>query len=355
MSGRRIHVELVAPAELRRRVEAALGEGFELRGGESETLDARIVSELEQGERAGAASAPRGRDGIPTVALLPQDASTRAVRECFRQGAAEVLFPEELETALAGALRRCVERARARESQEAATTSMATGLGSRARRLADALERLRSAYDETLAALVAALDSRERETACHSQRVAAFAALLGMRAGIAGEGLENLYRGALLHDIGKIGIPDAILLKRGELMPAEWEVMRQHPEIGAGLLKGISFLRGAIEVPLTHHEAWDGSGYPRGLRGEEIPVASRIFAVVDTYDALRSERPYKAAMSHADSLEVLRRVSGTRLDPSLVDRFRAEPEASWRRLAATASRSSTFRRVLHVCREGMGG
>jgi HD-GYP domain-containing protein (c-di-GMP phosphodiesterase class II) len=355
MSARRIRVELVAPTELRRRVEAVLGEGFELGGEQSETPDARIVSEPERRERAGAARALRGRDEIPTVALLPQDASTRAVRECFRQGAADVLFTEELESALACALQRCVERARAREGQDAPTTSTATGLGSRGRRLADALERLRSAYDETLAALVAALDSRERETACHSQRVAAFAALLGVRTGIVGEGLENLYRGALLHDIGKIGIPDAILLKRGELEPEEWEVMRRHPEIGAGLLEGISFLRGAIEVPLTHHEAWDGSGYPRGLRREEIPVASRIFAVVDTYDALRSERPYKAAMSHADSLEVLCRVSRTRLDPVLVERFGAEPEASWRRLAESASRSSTFRRVLHVCREEIGG
>jgi putative nucleotidyltransferase with HDIG domain len=285
------------------------------------------------------------------VLLLPRDLPSQTLRDCYREEAADVVFTDELETALPAALRRVLERARTAQTEEETSAHMAAELGSRARSLVDALDRLRSAYDETLAGLVAALDTRERETACHSQRVAAYAVLLGMRLGVEGRPLESLYRGALLHDIGKIGIPDSILLKPGALEPGEWEIMRSHPQIGADIVAQISFLKDAVEVPLAHHEAWDGSGYPAGMRGGEIPLAARIFAVVDTYDALRSERPYKPAQEHREVLEIMDQAAGQRLDPHLVAGFAGEPEESWLHLAEVAKKDGTFAAALQACRE----
>ncbi len=333
------------------RVRATLGEPFEPTCDLQGTLDIRVVDPAHLG-----GDAPRVlrrfrlRDPrVPTVVLLSRQANAEVLRDCYREEVSEVVFTDELEAALATALHRAVERARNAESEEENAAHMATELGARARRLALTLDRLRGAYDETLTALVAALDTRERETACHSQRVAAYAVLLAIREGLEGEPLEELYRGALLHDIGKIGIPDSILLKPGKLDAKEWEVMRSHAQIGASLLGHVSFLSTSVEVPLAHHEAWDGSGYPRGLRGEEIPVSARIFAVVDTYDALRSERPYKAAMEHGACLEVMAGTAGKRLDPSLVRRFSEEPQASWTRLSAGAEADGTFAGALRAC------
>jgi HD-GYP domain-containing protein (c-di-GMP phosphodiesterase class II) len=221
--------------------------------------------------------------------------------------------------------------------------------GKRERDLEEALAAASEAYDQTLAALVAALDQRERETAGHSQRVAAYAVRLGAGVGIDGPALEDLYRGALLHDIGKIGIPDAVLLKAGELDEAEWRVMREHAQLGADLLARISFLHGAADVPLAHHEAWDGSGYPRGLKGAKIPLAARVFAVVDSYDAIRSERPYKPAETHTRALELLGGEAGRRLDPDLVEAFAAESPAVWERLAARVRPGWTFCDALEAC------
>jgi HD-GYP domain-containing protein (c-di-GMP phosphodiesterase class II) len=133
--------------------------------------------------------------------------------------------------------------------------------------------------------------------------------------------LAHIRRGALLHDIGKMGIPDSILLKTGPLTPDEWVIMRKHPTYAFELLSPISFLHPAIEIPYCHHEWWDGSGYPRGLKGEEIPLAARLFAVVDVWDALCSDRPYRAEWPKARVREHIRKESGTHFDPKVVDVF----------------------------------
>ncbi|MFQ5514945.1 MAG: HD-GYP domain-containing protein [Myxococcota bacterium] len=223
-------------------------------------------------------------------------------------------------------------------------------LDSQARELAAALDALKHAYDETLAALVAALDHRERETAGHSQRVALYAVWLGLHIGLHEEELENLYRGALLHDIGKIGIPDAVLLKPGPFTPEEWDVMQGHARIGAEILSRISFLKPASDVPLAHHEAWDGSGYPAGLRGLAIPLHARIFAIVDSYDAIRTERPYKAAQPHEQAVARLRSAAGQRLDPELVGTFVGVAGDVWDGLAGRTEQGSSFETVLEICR-----
>jgi len=203
------------------------------------------------------------------------------------------------------------------------------------RRERRALEETAEAHRETIAALASSLDLRERETALHSKRVQEYALLLARRLGIKeGDTLEGLEMGALLHDVGKIGVPDGILLKKGGLTDEERDVVRRHPGLGASLLQRIPFLSGAREIVESHHEKFDGSGYPKGLRGEEIPIGARIFAVVDVFDALTTDRPYKTALSYRSAADSLANGRGTHFDPDVVDAFLKIP---FRDLAETAS------------------
>jgi PAS domain S-box-containing protein/putative nucleotidyltransferase with HDIG domain len=186
---------------------------------------------------------------------------------------------------------------------------------------------LEQAYDSTLEGWSRALDLRDRETQGHTQRVARMAIRLARLLGLDEESLIHLRRGALLHDIGKMGIPDCILLKPGPLTDDEWQVMRAHTTLGRDMLAAIDYLQPVLDIPLCHHEWWDGSGYPLGLEGEEIPLAARVFAVVDVWDALRSDRPYRAAWSAERALELIRSQSGTHFDPRVVEAFlRLVPE-----------------------------
>jgi putative nucleotidyltransferase with HDIG domain len=177
------------------------------------------------------------------------------------------------------------------------------------------------AYDTSLEGWSRALDMRDQETEGHSQRVTEMTMTLAQAMGIYDSELVHVYRGALLHDIGKMGIPDKILLKPGPLTPDEWVIMRQHPENAFKLLSPISHLRRALEIPYSHHEKWDGTGYPRGLKGEEIPLCARIFAVVDAWDALNSDRPYRKAWSKKEAYDYILSQSGTSFDPAVVEKF----------------------------------
>ncbi len=177
------------------------------------------------------------------------------------------------------------------------------------------------AYEETLEGWAAALDLRDKETEGHTRRVTELTLRLARAAGMSEEELIHIRRGALLHDIGKIGIPDAILLKPGALTEEEWVIMRQHPQLTYNMLSHIAYLRPALEIPYCHHEKWDGSGYPRGLKGEQIPLAARLFAVVDVWDALRSDRPYRQAWTEDKTLEYIRAQAGKHFDPQAVELF----------------------------------
>ena len=193
--------------------------------------------------------------------------------------------------------------------------------------LKGAAEELAQAYDATLEGWVRALDLRDKETEGHTQRVVDRTLDLARRAGMPEEALVHVRRGALLHDIGKVGIPDRILQKPGPLTDEEWAVMRLHPTYAHDMLSGIGFLRPALDIPWAHHEKWDGTGYPRGLRGEEIPLAARVFAVVDIWDALVFDRPYRKAVPAPEVRAYLRKIAGTHLDARLVDLFLAtDPE-----------------------------
>ncbi|MBZ0105460.1 MAG: HD-GYP domain-containing protein [Sulfuricella denitrificans] len=179
-------------------------------------------------------------------------------------------------------------------------------------------------YVSLAEALAAALDAREHETGLHSKRVACHTMVLAKRFSDDAKTLRQVYWGALLHDIGKIGIPDAILLKEGPLTPEEWKIMQQHPEIGKQILSGVPHLAQAAEIVLSHEERFDGSGYPQGLAGEAIPLWARLFAIIDTLDAMTSDRSYRKGRSFENAKIEIRRMSGTQFDPVAVEAFLGE-------------------------------
>jgi response regulator RpfG family c-di-GMP phosphodiesterase len=191
------------------------------------------------------------------------------------------------------------------------------------------MNELSTAYDNTLTALVKALDAREKEVGSHSERVMNFASFLGGKLGISGKELQELAKGALLHDIGKIGISDNILLKPGLLDDNEWIEMRKHPHVGYAILSEIDFLKIPAEIILGHHERFDGAGYPKQLKGEQIPIGARIFSVVDTLDAMTSDRPYRKALPFDMVIGEIIKYRGSQFDPAIADLFLSIPRKHW--------------------------
>jgi putative nucleotidyltransferase with HDIG domain len=193
--------------------------------------------------------------------------------------------------------------------------------------LSDALERVKHSHEFTLLALASLLDAREQATGQHSLRVRDLACVLGRQMGLTEHELSTLGQGALLHDIGKIAVPDAILLKSGPLTEEEWKVMRTHSEVGYNILKISPYMQEVADLVHSHQERYDGAGYPRGLKGDAIALGARLFAVVDAYDAMRSHRPYRRAMTSVRAVEELKRNAGTQFDPAVVAAFlRCEKE-----------------------------
>lgn len=188
-------------------------------------------------------------------------------------------------------------------------------------------------YVEAVGAMVTAADARDHETTGHSFRVALYAMALARTLGLPPDQLKAIEWGALLHDVGKMAVPDGVLRKPGPLTANEWHIMKQHPTWGFDMLAEVSFLQPAsVQIVYGHHERWDGQGYPRGLAGEEIPLAARVFAVADTYDAITSDRPYRRARGHAAAIAEMRRVAGQQLDPAIVEAFAGLSELELRQL-----------------------
>jgi putative nucleotidyltransferase with HDIG domain len=183
--------------------------------------------------------------------------------------------------------------------------------------------------------MISALDYRDTETQWHSRRVSLYARRLAEELGVTGEALEVIEQGALLHDIGKIGVRDSILLKPGPLTPEEWVEMRLHPELGFQMLSRIPFLAGASQIVLQHQERYDGRGYPAGLKGEEIVLGARVFAVVDTVDAITSDRPYRKGRPLQVAKDELRRCAGSQFDPAAVEAFLRVSDESWNAIRKT--------------------
>ncbi len=193
-------------------------------------------------------------------------------------------------------------------------------------------EMVRQRTQALLEGLIAALDFRDAETQWHSRRVSLYARRLAQQLGMHEPDLTIIEHGALLHDIGKIAVRDGVLLKPGPLSPEEWKEMKQHAELGWGLLQRVEYLRPASKIVLQHQEKWDGTGYPGGLAGEEIVVGARVFHVVDTMDAITSDRPYRKGRSFAVARDEVARCSGTQFDPQVVDAYLSVPAEEWERI-----------------------
>ncbi len=249
------------------------------------------------------------------VIMLTAFGDTEAAVQCLRNGAADYLLKPPKVTELVRAIERALGRRRLELARQRYRRSLENRVQEKTAELSRALEHLQTTYSQTLWTLVAALDAREHETGDHSQRVVRYTLAIARRMGLPEAELPYLGHGALLHDIGKIGVPDAILLKPGPLDADEWAVMRQHPQIGFNILRSIDFLAQPAEMVLCHQERFDGSGYPRRLAGEAIPLSARIFALADTYDAMTSHRPYRDPLPPEVARAEIRRHVGTQFDP----------------------------------------
>lgn len=213
-------------------------------------------------------------------------------------------------------------------------------LEQQAKLLEGLLRDLRESYEATLDAMVSAIESRDCETKHHCRRVQAYAVMLAQKLAVPAEELMDISYGALLHDVGKIGVPDSILLKPGKLTEEEWKTMRSHTQIGYQMISRVKFLKGAAEIVRYHHERWDGGGYPEGIAGVDIPRGARIFSIIDTFDAITSKRPYKEALPIQVARDEIKKCSGTQFDPAIVDAFLKIPDQELIELRARVEESS---------------
>jgi putative nucleotidyltransferase with HDIG domain len=249
--------------------------------------------------------------------------------EAIRSGAYDYILKPFEKDQLHLSVRRALEHRRLVLENRTYQSDLEHLVAERTQQLSIALQDLEQSYDYTLEALGGALDAKDAETEGHCQRVTAFTITIAKAMGVDKATLRQIARGAFLHDIGKMGIPDSILRKPGPLTTEEREVMRRHCDIGFSVLERIPFLKEAAEIVLSHQECFNGSGYPRGLRGEQIPIGARIFAVADTLDAMISDRPYRKALPITAAREEIRRHAGTQFDPQVVDVFLSMPDSVW--------------------------
>ena len=253
--------------------------------------------------------------------------------QVMRLGADDYLVKPLQEMVVLASLERALHRRQLEQRVEDYRQRLEEMVVERTGQLRSALKQIECSYEDTLQALGAAIDLRDSETEGHSQRVCRYSLEIARAMGLCDAQLRNIARGAYLHDIGKLGIPDGILLKAGPLTAEEWRLMRQHVQIGFELVSGIPFLADAAEIVLTHHERYDGLGYLRGLKGDRILVGSRIFAVADTLDAITSDRPYRRASPFETAQETIRREAGRQFDPRVVSVFLDIPAETWPAIA----------------------
>jgi len=278
--------------------------------------------------------------------------------QAMRSGADDYLIKPLLENVVLASLERALHKRQLEQQVEDYRQRLEEMVSERTQQLQTALRQVEQSYEHTLQALGAAIDLRDNETAGHSQRVCRYSLEIAQAMHWLDADLENLARGAYLHDIGKLGIPDGILLKPGPLDADEWKVMRQHVQIGFHIVKDIPFLADAAQIVLTHHERFDGSGYPKGLRGEEILPGARIFAVADTLDAITSDRPYRRASSFESAYEAIRCQAGGQFDPEVARVFFHIPPNTWEMIAKDRRKIVAFSPELHrslgILRQGFG-
>lgn len=290
-----------------------------------------IISDIMMGGMSGLEMMPQVITISPeTVVVMISGVQTieSAIR-ALRAGAFDyIMKPFDLRQVEA-AVERALEHYELRASKRRYENHLEELVRERTAQLDDALGSLEDAYRSTLKALAHALETRDAETHGHSERVVSFSLRLGHELQLDKEQMRSLEFGSLLHDIGKIGVPDAILRKPAKLTEEEWVKMREHPLHGQQILRGIAFLEGAMRVVAQHHEKWNGSGYPLGLRGEEIDLNARIFAVADAFDAMTSDRVYRAGKPYEAASEELEKFAGSQFDPVVVTAFHRVPREDW--------------------------
>ncbi len=297
-----------------------------------------VISDVKMPGKDGMWLLERVREAHPDTAVIMLTAfgDTEAAVECLRRGAADYLLKPPKVTDLIRAIERALARRRLELARQRYRQSLEKRVREKTADLALALRDLETTYSSTLWALVTALDAREHETGDHSQRVVRYTLAIAKRLGVPERELPDIGRGALLHDIGKIGVPDAILLKPAKLTDAEWVEMRKHPQTGWTILQSIPFLDVPAEIVLCHQERYDGGGYPRGLRGDAIPIGARIFAIADTFDAMTTDRPYRRRLPPEAARAEITRFAGTQFDARCAEAFLSIRQAELDELARPA-------------------
>lgn len=282
-----------------------------------------VISDLKMPEHDGLwlLQQLRKQDQDLAIIMLTGYGNTESAVDCLKCGAIDYLLKPPKITELVRAIERALSKRQAAQERRRYRQHLEDTVKAKTKELSNALAKIESAYNTTLLALVAALDAREHETGDHSLRVVRFCEMIAKRMGLSPEERIEIRKGALLHDIGKIGVPDRILLKPNPLNSEEWAEMRCHPNIGFNILKQIDFLKGPSEMVVAHHERFDGTGYPNRLRGMEIPIGARIFSIADTLDAITSDRPYRKAQSFQHARAEIQRCSGSQFDPEIVEYF----------------------------------
>ncbi len=299
------------------------GEEFEL-----------MLSDLMMADLDGIGLLERTKEKYPDMPVVMVTAvhDISVALAAIRNGAYDYLLkPFEREQLLA-TVRRALENRRLKMENRAYQTNLESLVAARTEQLRKAMQTLERSYDITLEALGDALDLKDAETEGHSKRVTAFTIAIARAMGLAKDHISVIARGAFLHDIGKMAIPDQILRKPGKLTPDEIAIMREHCWRGYQMLKKIPFLTEAAEIVYSHQEKFDGTGYPRGLKGEEIPLGARIFSIADTLDAITSDRPYRPAQSLQAAREEIQLWSGRQFDPEIVKIFSGMPDNIWEEL-----------------------
>ena len=300
-----------------------------------------VISDLQMPGMGGLELLAQVRSVFPHIAFLVTtgvDDVEVGVR-AMRCGADDYLVKPLHESAVLASIENALYKKRLEREVESYRLHLEEMVSERTHEVQAALQHIEHTYEHTLQALGAAIGLRDHETAGHSQRVCLFSLEIARTMGWTSEQLRNLAQGAYLHDIGKLGVPDGILLKPGPLDAQERHRMQQHVQIGFDIIKDIPFLSDAAGIVLTHHERYDGKGYPRGLRGEEIPVSSRIFSVADTLDAITSDRPYRRASSFEDARTRICELAGTQFDLEIVKVFLGIAENTWPTIAKRQSSS----------------
>ncbi len=303
-----------------------------------------VLSDLMMAEMDGIALLEHAKEKCPDVPVVMVTAvhDIQVALQALRNGAYDYLLKPFEREQLRATVRRALENRRLKRENDAYRTNLEALVAARTQQWKAALSDLERSYDITLEALGDALDQKDAETEGHSRRVTAFTIAIAQKMGLPKDDIRVIARGAFLHDIGKMAIPDKILTKPDKLTPDEVDVMKEHAWYGYKIVKKIPFLNEAAEIVYSHQERFDGTGYPRRLKGEEIPLGSRIFSIADTFDAITSDRPYRPKQSDEAARKEIELWSGRQFDPRIVEVFLSMPDNIWDELRKDCAQKDRF-------------